>query len=107
MQKGYKIICIAAIICIAMVGGWYWYTSRPDVSDHAGGADTTRKWIESAESGQREENAAISNATDAIRNGQQSNGEIESLERNDAGIIAECQGIIDRIRARGTAENEN
>lgn len=98
-----KLICLIAI-CIVMVGGWFFISGRDDVSSIRYGSDRVRNQLEAAQSKQREETAAISNAETAVRDSKQTTGRIETIEQTDASIIDRCQSIIDRIRAGSKAE---
>lgn len=101
-----RLICLIAI-CIVMVGSWFFFSGRDDVSSIRHGSDRVRNLLEAAQSKQREETAAISNAETAVRDSKQTASRIETIEQSDAGIIDRCQSIIDRIRTGSKAENKN
>lgn len=113
MQINKKIMYLLAGLCI-VVGCWYIFAGRGDVSDIRNGADTVRNGIESAGEEQRDQAEALDRATDAadrsqqaVRCGQETADRIEDIERSDAEIIRDCKSIITSVRARGKAEGQS
>ena len=111
MQKYKKSIALCALL-LALAGGWYYLAGRNDVSDIGKRADETRSELESAREEQRDQAAALDraeNAADrsqsAIRDSEERADRVQELERSDAEIIRESQSIIDRVRARGPAQD--
>ena len=108
-------VAICFVVCLLiMVGYWFFFPGRNDVSDIRNGADAVRNGIESAEEEQRDQAAALDRATDAadrsqqaVRDSQESAGRIEDIERSDAEIIGECQSILTAIRSRGKTESQS
>lgn len=106
-----KIMYLLAGVLL-VVGGWFYFAGRGDVSDLRRGADETRSELESAREEQRDQAAALDraeNAADrsqsAIRNSEERADRVEELERSDAEIISESQSILAAVRGRGKKEN--
>lgn len=113
MQINKKIMYLLVGLCI-VVGCWFWFAGRGDVSDIGQRADTTRDQLDSAREEQREQTAALDRATDAVdgsqqavRDSQEAAGRIEELEHSDAEIIRDCKSILASIRSRGKAESQS
>lgn len=111
MQNHEKLMVIAAGVLL-VVGCWFYFAGRGDVSDIQQRADETRSELESAREEQRDQAAALDRATDAadrsqsaIRDSAERADRVQELERSDAEIISESQSIIDRVRERGKKEN--
>ena len=107
-------ILIVFAVLVAVFGAGYMLgisSAGPDVHDNGGGAAGAGQQIEQA-------GADIQHAADGIRqaertadqigaglaNAKESAGYIHSTAADSAGIIAECQSIIERVRARGAQD---
>lgn len=107
-------ILIVFAVLVAVFGAGYLLgisSAGPDVHDNGGGAAGAGQQIEQA-------GADIQHAADGIRqaertadqigaglaNAKESAGYIHSTAADSAGIIAECQSIIERVRARGAQD---
>lgn len=111
MQINKKIVYLLAGLLI-VVGCWYIFAGRNDVSDIQQRADAVREQLESAQQEQRDQTKALEraeNATDrsqqSIRDSQETAGRIEEIERSDSEIIRECKSILETVRSRGKTEN--
>lgn len=109
-----KIYAALAAIAVLLLSGFVWFfcAGRSDVSDIRRGAQSVTEQLDRAESGQREQAAALDraeNAADrsqsAIRDSEERVDRVQELERSDAEIIRESQSILDRVRERGKKEN--
>lgn len=85
---------------------------RSTVHDLRFGADGIRTELNNAKEAQQREAGAIEQAseatrrsTEAISNSQRTAAEIQRMERKDAELIAECQEILRRVRARGRTQD--
>lgn len=85
---------------------------RNAVHDLRIGAGSIRTELNNAKEAQRKEADAIGRAseaaqrsTEAISNSQRATEEIKRMERKDAELIAECQEILRRVRARGRTQD--
>ena len=112
MQINKKIVYLLAGLLI-VVGCWYIFAGRNDVSDIQQRADAVREQLESAQQEQRDQTKALEraeNATDrsqqSIRDSQETAGRIEEIERSDSEIIRECKSIIETVRGRGKTESQ-
>ena len=108
-------VAICFVVCLLiMVGYWFFFPGRNDVSDIGQRADAVRNELDSAREEQRDQAEALDraeNAADrsqqAIRDSQETADRIEEIERSGAEIIRDCQSIIASVRSRGKAENQN
>lgn len=116
-MNGYKkefikriVICmLLVVLCYLAV---FFIVGTRNVHDNGQGANAARDELGNVEATQREEKRtierterAITNSTNAVRNGEQTNQEITNIEREDGEIITECQSILKRIRSRNKSEN--
>lgn len=111
MQNREKLMAIAAGVLL-VVGVWFYFAGRNDVSDIGKRADTVRNELESAREEQRDQAAALDRAENAavrsqsaIRDSEERADRVQELERSDAEIIRESQSIIAAVRGRGKKEN--
>ena len=111
-MSNYKKIAMACALLVALAGGWYWFAGRNDVHDIRERADTVRNELADAEKSQRDEAAALDQATDAtdrsqqaVRDSQRTAGRIEEIERSDAEIIGDCKSILESVRSRSETKN--
>ena len=108
-------VAICFVVCLLiMVGYWFFFPGRNDVSDIGQRADTTRKELESAREEQRDQAAALDRAADAadrgqqaVRDSQETADRIQDLECSDSEIIRDCKSIIETVRARGETESQS
>lgn len=111
-MQNYKKIIIAIACMLALVGCWFYYSGRTDVSDIGKSADNVRTELTDAAESQRREAETLDRATEAVDNGRsavsdskQTAGRIEDIERSDAEIITASQSILSEVRKRGPAQN--
>ena len=95
-----------------LVAVWFLCTGRNAVHDIRKRADGIRTELNNAKEAQQREAGAIEQAseatrrsTEAISNSQRATEEIKRMERKDAELIAECQEILRRVRARGRTQD--
>lgn len=116
-MNGYKkefikriIICVLLVLLCAFAV--YFIIGTRNVHNNGNGANKVRTELTNAQTTQQEEKRtierterAITNSTNAVRNGEQTNKDITEIERKDAEIIAECQSTLARIRERATSKD--
>ena len=112
MQINKKIMYLLAGLCI-VVGCWYFFSGRNDVSDIGQRADEARDELDSAREEQRDQAAALDRAEksvgesqSAIRDSEGTANRIEEIERSDSEIIRDCQSILATVRSRGQTESQ-
>lgn len=95
-----------------LISVWFLCAGRTSVHDLRIGAGSIRTELNNAKEAQRKEADAIGRAseaaqrsTEAISNSQRATEEIKRMERKDAELIAECQEILRRVRARGRTQD--
>ena len=113
MQNYKKYIVVIAFIA-ALVGCWYFFSGRNDVSDIGKSADNVRTEFNDAADTQRRETETLDRATEAVDNGRsavsdskQTASRVQDIERSDAEIIAESKSILSDIRKRGRAQGSS
>lgn len=104
-------LAVSVVVAIAV---WFACAGKTSIHDLRYGADAVRNELESAQDRQREERQAIDTAadaaersTEAVENSQRTTEEIKSIERTDRELIENCQRIIQQVRERGGAENQD
>ena len=104
-------VCVLLIV-LCYFAVFYIVGTRKDVHDNGQGVSKVRTELRNIETTQREEKRtierterAITNSTNAVRNGEQTNKDITEIERKDAEIIAECQQILKRVRERNSSKD--
>ena len=90
---------IACLFCFLRVGD--------DVSDNGGGADTVRNELITAGGKLETQADAISGAIGTAETIERATGTILEIERGDAELLADCRGILERVRSRGETESGN
>lgn len=104
-------ICVLfVLLCYSAV--YFIIGTRKDIHNNGYRIDKVRTELGNAQTAQQEEKRtierterAITNSTNAVRNGEQTNKDITEIERADAEIITESQSILKRVRERATTEN--
>lgn len=104
-------VCVLLVLLCAFAV-FFIVGTRKDIHNNGQGANKVRTELGNIEATQREEKRtierteqAITNSTNAVRNGEQTNKDITEIERKDAEIIAECQSTLARIRERATSKD--
>lgn len=112
-KQAYYMFAIGTIIIVAVIL-WFVCAGRGDVSNLRTGADTVRNELDNARTAQqgqvdtlRQASEATERSAGAVENSKRANQEISSIERTDAELIRESQSILERVRARGGAEDKN
>lgn len=104
-------VCVLLVLLCAFAV-FFIVGTRKDIHDNGHGVGKVRNELRSIETTQREEKRtierterAITNSTNAVRNGEQTNKDITEIERKDAEIIDECQQILKRVRDRNSSKD--
>lgn len=112
-KRTYFIGSLAVAVVVAIVI-WFACAGRTSIHDLRNGADTVRNELDNARTAQqgqvdtlRQASEAAERGSRAIENSQRTTEEISSIERTDAELIRESQSILERVRARGGAEDKN
>lgn len=112
-KQAYYMFAIGTIIIVAVIL-WFVCAGRGDVSNLRNGADTVRNELDNARTAQqgqvdtlRQASEATERSAGAVENSKRANQEISRIERTDAELIRESQSILERVRARGGAEDKN
>lgn len=107
-----KRITVCVLLVLLCAFAVYFIIGTRNVHDNGNGVGKVRNELRSIETTQREEKRtierterAITNSTNAVRNGEQTNKDITEIERKDAELITECQQILARVRERTTTED--
>lgn len=105
-------IFMLVFVASFLISVWFLCAGRTSVHDLRIGAGSIRTELNNAKEAQRKEADAIGRAseaaqrsTEAISNSQRATEEIKRMERKDAELIAECQEILRRVRARGRTQD--
>ncbi|MFC2421220.1 MAG: hypothetical protein ACFNO4_01810 [Dialister invisus] len=96
------IIGIIVLLCAGISGWWCYESSRvkTDYHDVNDGLGRAQDRIHSAELGVKSAQAEIDYAQDGLRRANETAGEIAERTRRDAGIIDECESIVERCQER-------
>ena len=93
-------VCVLLVLLCAFAV-FFIVGTRKDIHNNGQGANKVRTELRNIERTEQ----AITNSTNAVRNGEQTNKDITEIERKDAEIIAECQSILERVRERATSKD--
>lgn len=114
MNEKKEDILLLVFVASFLVAVWFLCTGRNAVHDLRERVTPVRTELDNAQAAQQREAETIGRASEAARrsaaaigNGQRTTGKIKRMERDDIAIIAECQSIVEAVRARGSKENPN
>ena len=114
MQAKAHFIFIISVFSIIAVVLWFFCAGGSAVHDLRVGTAPVRDELTNAQAAQQKEAETIGRASEAARrsaaaigNSQRTTEEIKRMERDDIAIIAECQSIVETVRARGGKEDPN
>lgn len=100
-------IFMFVFVAAFLITVFFMCAGRNAVHDLRAGAGDIRTELNNAKEAQQREAGAIEQAseatrrsTEAISNSQRATEDIKRMERKDAELIAECQEILRRVRAR-------
>ncbi|WP_301885067.1 hypothetical protein [Dialister invisus] len=99
----YLLIVGAVILLCAGICGWWYYESsraKTDYHDVNDGLGRAQDGIRSAELGVKSTQTEIDHAQNGLRRANATAGEIAERTRRDAGIINECESIVERCQER-------
>ena len=113
---GAGLIVGVIILCIS---AWFASAGRNDVFNFGNAVDPVRNELGNAESSQSRTAESLDRASDLAESAERDNQEtgqrieqleegnrnLQSSERGDKEILAECQCILDQVRERGKAQN--
>lgn len=109
--KFYFIFILASFIVMAVVL-WFFCSGRSAIYHLRERTTPVRTELKNARESQQREAETIERASEATRrsaaaigNSQRAAAEIKRMERDDIAIIAECQSIVEAVRARGGKED--
>lgn len=96
------IIGAVILLCAGICGWWYYESSRAktDYHDVNDGLERAQDGIRSAELGVKSTQTEIDHAQNGLRRANATAGEIAERTRRDAGIINECESIVERCQER-------
>lgn len=104
-------VCLLLVLLCAFAV-YFIIGTRTNIHDNGYRVNKVRTELRNIETTQREEKRAIerteraiTNSTNAVRNGEQTNKDITEIERKDAEIIDECQSILKRVRERNASKD--
>lgn len=104
-------VCVLLVLLCAFAV-FFIVGTRTNVHDNGYGTNKVRTELGNIEETQQEETRvidetekAITNSTNAVRNGKQTNKDITEIERKDTEIITESQSILRRVRERNKSED--
>lgn len=104
--SNYRYLLIIGIIVLLLVTGicgWWCYESsraKTDCHDINNGLERAQDRIHRAELGVKSAQTEIDHAQNGIRRANETAGEIAERTRRDAGIINECESIVERCQER-------
>ena len=107
MVKESKIFTIAwtAFIVSFFVACLFCFLRGGDVSDNGGGTDTIRSELVTAGGKLETQADAIRESIGTAEEAERATGTILEIERGDAELLADCRGILERVRSRGETES--
>ena len=112
-KRTYFIGSLAVAVVVAIVI-WFACAGRTSIHDLRNGADTVRNELDNARTAQqgqvdtlRQASEATERSAGAVENSQRTVEEISRIEQTDAELIREGRSILERVRARGGAEDKN
>ena len=112
-KRTYFIGSLAVAVVVAIVI-WFACAGRTSIHDLRNEADAVRTELNNATESQRAEADTLRRASEAtersagaVENSQRTVEEISRIERTDAELIREGRSILERVRARGGAEDKN
>lgn len=107
-------ILMFVFVAAFLITVFFMCAGRSTVHDLRERAAPVRSELSDAREAQQREAETIGRAgeaagrsTAAISNSQRAAAEIKRMERDDIAIIAECQSIVEAVRARGSKEDPN
>ena len=100
---GLLVIWVVILLLLAGIGGWQYYESsraKTDYHDINNELERAQDRIHSAELGIKSAQTEIDHAQNGLRRANATAGEIAERTRRDAGIINECESIVERCQER-------
>lgn len=111
--KSYFIFVLASFIVMAVVL-WFFCSGRSAIYHLRERTAPVRTELKNAQAAQQREAETVERASEAahrstaaVENSQRTAEKIQRMERDDIAIIAECQSIVETVRARGGKEDPN
>ena len=108
MVKEPKICVYVWLLFIATVIVSFLYSCLcvgDEIYDNGGGADTVRNELVTAGGKLTEQADAIRESIGTAETIERATGTILEIERGDAELLADCRGILERVRARGETKS--
>ena len=108
MVKEPKICVYVWLLFIATVIVSFLYSCLcvgDEIYDNGGGADTVRNELVTAGRKLETQADAIRESIGAAEEAERATGTILEIERGDAELLADCRGILERVRSRGETES--
>ena len=111
--KSYFIFVLASFIVMAVVL-WFFCSGRSAIYHLRERTTPVRTELDNARRTQQEQantlneaGKAVTRSREAVKDSQRTTEEIKRMEQSDAELIAECQSILVKVRARGSKEDPN
>lgn len=101
-------------IVVFIVAVFFLCSGRTSVHNIRKRAEPLRTELDNARRTQQEQantlneaGKAVTRSREAVKDSQRTTEEIKRMEQSDAELIAECQSILVKVRARGSKEDPN